>query len=567
MTPLPRAPQPPAWEAGQTRTVHRFPGGVHPPTHKDVSTTEPILAASPTKRLLLPMRQHIGQAAEPVVRVGERVLKGQMIARPEGYISVAIHAPTSGTVSAIEPRTVAHPSGLVDLCIEITADGEERWIERTPLDFARMDPSSLRNRLRDLGLAGLGGAVFPSFIKLNPGAAGRVPTLILNGAECEPWITCDDMLMRERAAEILAGAAVMRHMLHAEEVLVGIEDNKPEAVAAMRAAARGLPFGVQVVEMPTRYPGGGGKQLVHALTGRETPSGGRSTDIGVQVFNVGTAYSLYRAVELGEPMISRIVTVTGRVRRPRNFEAPIGMTMGELVQQAGRHDDMTGIVMGGPMMGFEVPAPNVPVVKATNCLLVKSSELFPPAPAPLPCIRCGECARACPALLLPQELYWFARAKNFGKAQEYQLFDCIECGCCNYVCPSHIPLVDFYRYAKSEIWAREREKVAADLARERHDFRVYRQEREKQEKAEKLAEKARAKKEELAQAGGQDSEAERKKALIAEALARSRAQKSGVEPKNTDNLSPEKQTEIAQIEARRARLRELAKQPVEDGGG
>jgi electron transport complex protein RnfC len=551
-----------------SRILHRFPGGVHPETHKAVSTAEPILATALPARLVLPMRQHIGQAAAPIVAVGEHVLKGQMIAKPEGYVSAAIHAPSSGTVTAIEPRTVAHPSGLPDLCIEIACDGEDRWGERTPLDYAHIDPSSLRNRLRDMGLAGLGGAVFPTFIKLNPGAGGKIPTLILNGAECEPWITCDDMLMRERAVGILAGAAVMRHMLHADEVIVGIEDNKPEAIAAMRAAARGLPFEVEVVAVPTCYPGGGGKQLTYALTGKEAPSGGRSTDVGVQVFNVGTAHALHRAVEHGEPMISRIVTVTGRVRRPRNFETLLGMPMIELLRQAGRYDDMTGIVMGGPMMGFDVPAPDVPVMKSTNCALAKSAELFPPAPAALPCIRCGECARACPVLLLPQELFWFAQSKNFGKAQEYQLFDCIECGCCSYVCPSHIPLVDFYRYAKSEIWARERDQTAADQARERHDFRQFRQEREKREKAEKLAEKAKVKKEELAQAAAAgDPEAERKKAVIAEALARARAQKAGIEPKNIGNLSPEQHAEIAQIEARRAKLRELAKQPVEEGGG
>ncbi|MBI1283832.1 MAG: electron transport complex subunit RsxC [Thiobacillus sp.] len=550
-----------------TRELHTFKGGVHPPEHKAESNSRPIHVAPLPRKLVLPLRQHLGNPAKPVVGVGDRVLKGQMIGEANGYISTAVHASSSGIVSAIGPAVVPHISGLPDDCITIETDGRDEWIAHGPLDYQAMEPADLRMKLRDLGLAGLGGAVFPSAVKLDPGASHVCPTLIINGGECEPWITCDDVLMRHHADEIVQGVAIMRHLLGSTEILIGIEDNKPEAIAAMQAAAARMDFAVEVVVVPAIYPGGGAKQMIQTLTGKEVPSGKLSTDIGIQVFNVGTTYALARAVHHGEPLISRLVTVSGHVLRPQNFEVLIGTPMQTLVTLAGDRDGTTGVLMGGPMMGIPMPDLEVPVVKATNCILVKSAELFPAPPKALPCIRCTRCADACPAKLQPQELYRFARAADFGRAQEYHLFDCIECGCCSYVCPSHIPLVDFYRYAKSEIWAREKDKRAADLARERHEFRQFRQEREKKEKAEKLAAKAQAKRAELAVAPaegtGAQSDADAKKALIAAALARAQAKKAEAAPKNTDNLSPDTQREIEEIEARRAKIRELARKPLE----
>ena len=550
-----------------SRELFTFKGGVHPPEHKAESSTRPIHAAPLPKKLVIPLRQHIGQAAKPVVEVGERVLKGQLIGAADGYISTAVHASSSGIVTAIDLQPVPHISGLPDLCITIETDGRDEWIAHAPLDYLAMAPTDLRMRLRDMGLAGLGGAVFPSAVKLDPGATHSCPTLILNGGECEPWITCDDVLMRHHADEILQGVAVMRHLLGSTEILVGIEANKPEAIAAMQAAAQKLDFAVEVVVVPTVYPGGGAKQMIKTLTGKEVPSGKLSTDIGIQVFNVGTAHALARAVHHGEPLIMRLVTVTGHVLRPQNFEVLIGTPLQVLLELAGDREGATGVLMGGPMMGMPMPTPEVPVVKATNCILLKSAELFPPLPRALPCIRCTRCAEACPAELQPQELFRFAKAGDFGRAQEYHLFDCIECGCCSYVCPSHIPLVDFYRYAKSEIWAREKDKRAADLARERHEFRQFRLEREKKEKAEKLAAKAQAKRAELAAApaaeGAAPSDADAKKALIAAALARAQAKKAEVAPKNVDHLPPDKQREIEEIEARRAKIRQRARQPLE----
>ena len=539
-----------------SRELFSFNGGVHPPEHKAESNTRAIHAPLLPKRLVIPLRQHIGTPAKPIVAVGERVLKGQMIAAAEGVISAAIHASSSGWVRAIDLQTVPHASGLPDLCITIETDGLDEWAPRTPLDYRACAPDALRAQLRNFGVVGLGGAVFPSAVKLE---VENCPTLILNGGECEPWITCDDVLMRKHASEILQGLAVMRHLLGSSEILIGIEDNKPEALAAMRAAATELDFAVEVIAVPTRYPSGGGKQLIKMLTGLEVPSGKLSTDIGIQVFNIGTAYALYRAVFCGEPLISRVVTVTGHVLRPQNMHVLIGTSMRMLIQAAGERDGRSGLLMGGPMMGVAMPTEGVPVVKATNCVLVKSDALFPSLPRALPCIRCTRCADACPADLQPQELFRFAKVDDFDQAQAYHLFDCIECGCCTYVCPSHIPLVDFYRYAKSEIWARETEKQAADLARERHEFRLLRQTREQAEKAEKLV--ARALAQRAAPATQRNPETDAKQALIAAALARVQAKKIGAAPRNTEHLPAHAQQQIDDVEARRVQIQAAALPP------
>jgi len=366
--------------------------------------------------------------------------------------------------------------------------------------------------------------------------------------------------MRKHASEILQGLAVMRHLLGSSEILIGIEDNKPEALAAMRAAASELDFAVEVIAVPTRYPSGGGKQLIKTLTGLEVPSGKFSTDIGIQVFNIGTAYALHRAVFCGEPLISRVVTVTGHVLRPQNMSVLIGTPMAALIQAAGERDGRSGLLMGGPMMGVLMSTEEVPVVKATNCVLVQSAALFPPLPSALPCIRCTRCADVCPADLQPHELFRFAKSDDFDRAQAYHLFDCIECGCCNYVCPSHIPLVDFYRYAKSEIAARTKDRQAADLARERHEFRLLRLQRDKSEKAEKLAARAQAQRAAPAASG-----ADAKQALIAAALARAQAQKNDRTPRNTEHLTSEVQQQIDDIEARRSHIHaaNIAPQPKE----
>lgn len=535
-----------------------FNGGVKPDTHKNESARTPIVRAPLPARLIVPLRHNTRAIARCIVVPGQKVFKGERIGIAEGVLGTAVHAPTSGTVVEVTDHIMPHPSGLPTGCVVIEPDGEERWIERTPFDYRSADRQTMLDRLRDAGIVGMGGAAFPSHIKV--GTERQIKTLILNGAECEPWITSDDRLMRERAPAILRGAEILRELVGAERILIGVEDNKPEAIAAMREAAAQLQPVPEVVPVPTLYPAGGEKQLIRVLTGIEIPHGKLGTEFGVQCFNVGTAEAVHRAFDLGEPLISRVVTLTGNVKHPGNREVLIGTPVEDLLPLVEPGPDTDRYLLGGPMMGFAMPDLSVPVVKGTNCIIAASPALFPPPPPEQPCIRCGACAEACPADLQPFELYWFSRSRNFGKAQEYHLFDCIECGCCAYVCPSHIPLVDYYRFAKSEIWARERESRAADQARDRFEFRNYRQEREKAEKAAKLAAKAAETKAKLAAAGSETpaaaaaaapAEEDPKKALIAAALARAKAQKAEVEARNTDDLPPQAAAEIAEIDERR----------------
>jgi electron transport complex protein RnfC len=561
------------------RQLFKFHGGVHPPTHKAESTRTPIAQATLPSKLVIPLHQHVGNRAVPVVQVGERVLKGQVIGKPDGRLSSAVHASTSGTVSAIDMQLVAHHSGLPDLCITLIPDGKDEWIAHSGVDYKQTPHTELRHRLREAGVVGLGGAVFPSDMK-SYSNKHKIKTLVLNGAECEPYITCDDLLMRERATEILRGAEVLRELLYAEEVLIGIEDNKPEAIAAMRQAVQddGHKY-MEVIAVPTLYPGGGAKQLIRVLTGIEVAAGVRSTEKGMQCFNVATAYSAWRAITFGEPLLSRIVTVTGNVERAQNYEVLLGTPVNELVAQAGSKPDTDRHIMGGPMMGVDLPSGDVGVTKATNCIIEASPALFPPPAPALPCIRCARCADVCPADLQPQDIYWFAKARDFGKTQEYSLFDCIECGACAYVCPSHIPLVQYYRFAKSEIWQREQEQQAAEIARERHEHRQFRIEREKQEKAERLAQKEKAA---LAakpptvtplpvavtpNADLDDTLQMRVDADVAKAnlqlridaaAARAKEQADAAQPKNTESLTPQQQAEITEIEARRTKFHKLA---------
>jgi electron transport complex protein RnfC len=463
--------------------VYDFPGGVHPAEHKTVSNRTPIAPGPRPAQLVLPLNMHLGAPAQPIVAVGDRVLKGQMLAEPAGAVSAALHAPTSGTVVALGPRPIQHPSGMDALCIVLEPDGEDRWAERRPVaDHTRLGPGKLIALLRDAGVAGLGGAGFPTSVKVNLGDHQRVEQLIINAVECEPYITADDRLMRERADEIVLGIQILQYLLNPHDTLIGIEDNKPEAIAALRAACADSDVEVRVV--PTKYPSGGEKQLIQLLTGKEVPSGSIPAQCGVVCQNVGTAWAVKRAVHDGEPLLSRITTVTGdAVARPGNYEVWLGTPVADLLHHAGVDKERLGrLVMGGPMMGFTLHDPSVPVVKTSNCVIAASAEELPEPPPEQACIRCGACAEVCPANLLPQQLYWYAKTDDFERAQHHNLMDCIECGACAYVCPSHIPLVQYYRYAKGEIRTQTAEQIKADRARERFEARQARLEREQAEK-------------------------------------------------------------------------------------
>lgn len=480
------------------RRLWTFHGGLHVPDEKALSRAAPIEPIALPAELVIPLGQHIGAPARPCVQVGDRVLKGQVIGEPDGYVSAAIHASSSGTVVALEPRPIPHPSGLSAPCVVIETDGEDAWVDLPePLtNYVHLDPDVIRERVRSAGIVGLGGASFPTSVKLNPGPDRRLRILIINGAECEPYITCDDRLMREQPVRILEGVRILRHLAGADQVLIGVEDNKPEAIAALvqALAASDLREVTAVVSVPTLYPSGGERQLIRVLTGLEVPSHGLPAQIGVLCQNVATAAAVGDAVLRGRPLISRVVTVTGRaLTSPRNLEVPIGTPAGALIAHCGGfHEPPRKLVCGGPMMGFELASTEVPITKGANCLLALT-PLETPDPGPaLACIRCGRCAEACPVSLLPQQLYWHARAKDLDRAQDYNLFDCIECGCCAIVCPSHIPLVQYYRFAKTEIWARDQDRRRADQARLRHQARLERLERQEEERKAKLRKKKEA---------------------------------------------------------------------------
>ena len=472
--------------------LHTFHGGIHPADNKSQSNHRPIQQVPLPPELILPLHQHIGAAAKPVVQAGEQVLKGQLIADADGFVSVPLHAPTSGTVTAIEERPVPHASGLQELCIVIQPDGRDQWTEHQGLcstlqvqDVSDITPQQLTGHIRNCGIAGLGGAGFPTAVKLNTGKQD-IHTLILNGAECEPYITADDMLMRERATEVVRGAQILLHIVGAGRCLIGVEDNKPEAIEALSQALLSLneEHHIDVVTIPTKYPSGGEKQLIKILTGEEVPAGGIPASLGIICQNVGTAAAVYRAVEYGEPLISRMITVTGdAVVHPGNFEVLIGTPVSHLLQLAGYEPQpRERVIMGGPMMGFALPGLHLPVIKTSNCLLAPTEQELPANDIAMACIRCGLCAAACPADLLPQQLYWFSRSQEFEKAEQHNIFDCIECGACSYVCPSHIPLVQYYRYAKGAIREERAAQAKSERARQRYEERLARQEREAAEK-------------------------------------------------------------------------------------
>ena len=443
--------------------LHDFYGGLQIPPHKEITNSQTSLITPLPDRIILPMQQHIGTPAMPLIKTGETVRKGQIIARAEGYVSVPVHASTSGKIIDVGNYTVPDPLGLKAPCIVIEPDGKDEWFDIQPThDYTSVDPKKLQDVIREAGIVGLGGAGFPAHVKLREGIDNTVETLIINGVECEPFISCDDRLIREKPSYIINGTRMIRHAVQAKRCVIALEDDMPEAYEALKAL---IDDDIELIRLPAKYPQGGERQLIKALTGKEVPSGGLPIHIGIVIHNVGTAAAAYRAVTRGEPLISRYVTVSGEVKEPRNLQVLLGTPVKHCADQCG-YEEKPGaiIVIGGPMMGMYVNNMHMPVIKTTNCVLVTSSYNQQPEQ---PCIRCGACVDVCPARLLPQQLYWHAKAKNYGRLREYHLFDCIECGCCSYVCPSNIPLVQYYRKAKRQIFQDEATAQHADRARQR----------------------------------------------------------------------------------------------------
>jgi electron transport complex protein RnfC len=547
-----------------------FNGGIHLDDHKAESLTQPLQIASLPDQLILPLKQHIGESNKPLVNVGDRVLRGQLIAGSSSPISAPIHAPTSGVVSAIEPHLVPHASGQSADCIVIDVDKKDEPVEFEPINASQMQAADMIDHVRRLGVVGLGGASFPTSPKLLRGNDSGIHTLIINGAECEPYITCDDSLMQYQADEIIRGIGYLQRMLTPKKTLIGIEDNKPKAIAAMTQALQSYAHSqsltnTEVVSIPTIYPSGGEKQLIQILTGNEIPTGQLAFSIGIFCQNVGTCVAITQALELNQPLISRIVTVSGDgVHKPGNWIVRLGTPIKHLIELAGgyvqndanKHNDpQQHLVMGGPMMGFSLSSDIVPIVKASNNILVMQQQLIAQKPGlHNECVRCSKCADVCPAKLLPQQLYWHSRSKEYEKVEEYNLFDCIECGCCSAVCPSQIPLVQYYRASKSEIRATQQATFKADRARIRFEFREKRLLLKKQQEEEKR----RLKREALLKKSAAKKLDNKVDDPIQAALERIKAKKEAqvTEVKNTTNLTPEQQKQIDEADARRRAARE-----------
>ncbi len=471
-------------------------GGVHAEEKKAATATQAIVYNFPLpKKLYIPLQQHVGKPAEPLIRVGDKVLKGQLLAYSQGVISAPVHAPSSGIILDVNDYPAPHPSALPIRMIVLETDGKDKWIStEVPIDPFQLEPEDISLRVGAAGIVGLGGATFPTAVKLNMGRDNHVETLIINGSECEPYLSCDDRLMQERAEEIIDGIRLMLHGMRSEKAVVAIEDNKPQAFHTMRTSA--LPFKtIQVIQIPTRYPMGWDRQLIRYVTGKEVPVGCRSSEIGVTIHNVGTAYAVHRAIRHGQSLVSRVITVAGgAVTRPMNVEVPLGTLISELFTFCEvNSEEVARIVMGGPMMGESLPHSGLPTVKATSGILaltageLKSTE-------EQPCIRCAACVSVCPAGLRPLDMANNIRVNQLDAAVDIGLKDCISCGCCSYICPSNIPLVQYFKYASGEVMARQQAQHKAEQNKRLMDARNARMERiaqqQREEEQARLAAKA-----------------------------------------------------------------------------
>ncbi|RPA56458.1 electron transport complex subunit RsxC [Shewanella vesiculosa] len=508
----------------------RSPGGIHPPELKTLSNQSVISSLPLPSRFVVPVPL-VGQLAIMSVKVGDHVLKGQALTEGAGFTYLPVHAPTSGVVVAIEQHNSNHASTLPVLSCIIEADGLDTWCELIPNQLEQLSKSAILDKIKQAGIAGMGGAAFPSHVKLNP--ASEIDLVIINGVECEPYISADDRLMRDYSDEILTGISIIHQLLNPQRIVIAIEDNKPEAAKAMQAAITRstLPNDIiRVTVIPTKYPSGGEKQLIQIITGKEVPSGAIPAQLGIVMHNVGTAYAIQEAVLQGKPLIERVVTFTGeRVGKPGNYWLRIGTTVADALNQVNfAPDNGQKVIVGGPMMGYALADLDVPILKGTNCLLTPSQAEIAPDADEKACIRCGECAVACPALLLPQQLFWHAKAEEYDKAASFNLKDCIECGCCSYVCPSDIPLVEYYRVAKSALKNTAEEKLQAERAKQRFEVRLQRLEDEKTAREEK-SKQAAAKRQANMKSSDKDA--------VAAAMARIAAKKAQTADATKDSVT------------------------------
>ena len=544
------------------KKLYAMHGGMQLEDHKVESLTQGLQQASLPPQLLLPLKQHIGETNKALVRPGDRVLRGQIIADSSSPISSPLHAPTSGTIREIAAHPIPHPSWQSDICIVIDVDGKDEVLVAETVDAEKLSTPELIDLIGRAGIVGLGGASFPTSPKTSRGKNLGIDTLIINGVECEPYITCDDILMQIYSGEVINGISWLQRILNPALTLIGIEDNKPHAIKAMKQALSAKKLDdTHVVDIPTIYPSGGEKQLIQILTGKEIPQGKLAFDIGMFCQNVGTCVAISRALDQNQPLISRIVTLSGDgIRQPGNWEVRLGTPISHLIGLAGGYLDNQArrhLVMGGPMMGFSLSGDQLPIIKASNNILIMRQQIIPRSPGDhAECIRCSRCADVCPAQLLPQQLYWHARAGAYDKAEEFNLFDCIECGCCSAVCPSEIPLVQYYRAAKSEIRAAQQARFKSDRARIRFEFREKRLLLKKQREQERRRLKREALQKKIPQKQDADAVVDPVQAALARVKTRKQGQADASPPKNTTNLSAAQQKQIEEADARRRAARE-----------
>ncbi|MCB1756375.1 MAG: electron transport complex subunit RsxC, partial [Gammaproteobacteria bacterium] len=448
------------WGSGRSGDLKLFGirGGVHPDDRKTLSADRAITDLPMPPLLHIPLQQHIGAAAQALVKRGDTVKKGQILARSQGAISAPVHAPTSGRIMGIGNFPAHHPSGLSVRTITLKPDGKDEWLETiTPCkDPFSLSPGEIAGRVADAGIVGMGGATFPSAVKLGLASRYTLQTLVINGAECEPYLTCDDRLMQEYPERVIGGVRLMARALGVDDIVIGIENNKPRAQQCLKEAA-GAYHGIRIAGLPTRYPMGSEKHLVQALTGKETPARGLTADIGVVVHNVATAFAVYEALHFGHPLISRVMTVSGgALKEPNNLRVLLGTPLEQLIHYCkGFTEEPVRMISGGPMMGQPIPSTRVPSIKGSNGLLALTRKEVQDSPV-MPCIRCASCVKACPCGLVPLEMASRIRAGSLDSSVSLGLLDCIACGSCAYVCPSHIPLVQYFNYAKGELASRQR---------------------------------------------------------------------------------------------------------------
>ncbi len=513
---------------GAGQHLHHYHGGLRLRHNKKISCLHPTVRPPLPELLVIPLHQHLGVPAEPVVSPGNLVLKGDLIGVEASSQHIPVHAPTSGRIEAIETRGMSQASGIPGCCVLLRPDGEDRWRTLQPVnDWRAVDSETLIQTIVATGIVGLGGSVFPTGKKTEIGKRAGIHTLILNGAECEPYISCDEMLMRERPAEIVLGAQILQKATGAESTVIAIEDQMGEVRRALEPAIKDTgSTDISLIRIKSIYPEGGERQLIQVLTGQEVPEGGYPADIGLICNNVATAAAVATAVTEGKPLLERYVTVTGNgIVEPRNFMALLGTPVSHLVAQCGGYTgDVARIVVGGPMMGYSLPSDQQPVVKASNCILVLTAQDLESPQPEMPCINCGECARVCPAQLLPQELHWQIKNAQWEDTESYHLSACIECGCCDLVCPSHIPLVEWFHFAKGEIREQSKQRSLADHARSRHLARDERLLRIKQDRLDRIARRKQA----LRDRAGQSR-------TIAEAIERSESKKAMKSPPEPDS--------------------------------